>query len=1037
MTSDLDALMGSVEELRTRWQTDGPEAVLPAAEAFCEENPAAAEGLLLFGCVLKALDRIPAASERLMAAARDPAVRSEALVALASCADGHQMPEVLSLFVSLPPSSFQDERLRYAYGLSLWRYGEEGEALAVWADLSARAKARMGDHLDNALIAHAERLRADDMLAEAIEVLRSLSATDGGRVRRVARLTAIAALRSGMSRVAAQAIHLLANSDDPIDRALCAYNEPSGRARADALAEVVAQANTPDLAGWAARTAAAEAALQGDWDTALKVLGPDSPNQKAQILRAFLFAAMSRDSEAVTFTGDWRLLKKAAEGVPGLVEHVLPLPEPCAPEAEAAYWLSCGEHGRAYALLAEVQRSNPEELGLARHLAVIAYIQAMRAAPEVNEAAWTDCVAQMSYVLASEDWLSAWILERLAVYDLRENEKECTEELRIWLERRLDGNLSRLEAVAREADNPGNAEAARRIRLAFARERKAAEAMRKQGGLTSESGGCLAFGPLLAEKTGLRERLSEYFATDALTTDEDQMRRERLGRLLQELRLGDDALSRLLTDGEGEGRAAVRRWFSELGEAASRYEAGDVGAARELALEVYARWSPPGTPDQAVFRSKNPAYAHLDDGVEKLRGDAARMFCEMAAKQFEQRIAHADLDARPVTRNLRWIIRQASAFGMGPEIQFELTRSVLGRCQAWLEDGTPDALHQACDLMRQAAEAGLEQLEHSRSNALVSCANRLMEEGRWRQAVARCEEAWECNKEEPRLPTYLVACLLRWREALQEDHRSKEAAEALRKARDVGQEAGRIFGSHEDVQLLPRLVQLAEDGHPTSEMLNLPGKDAEEAPTASEMPEDAIQAVRDCHAARHEGDLDAALAAAERARQAAPNHPDAVALAAHMALELARTLPQDQAIELFEAVGEHLQPQRLRYGTHARLQAAGAVFDRDRILYSGEGHVATLHRKGLRLFLEKRYPEAAELLSIAFALAPRQEPEVIALLSETLIDEAGDLAGRDREGARNRLTRAERLLAIGRETAPEHPGMSRVRVRLAEMSNVV
>jgi tetratricopeptide (TPR) repeat protein len=383
---------------------------------------------------------------------------------------------------------------------------------------------------------------------------------------------------------------------------------------------------------------------------------------------------------------------------------------------------------------------------------------------------------------------------------------------------------------------------------------------------------------------------------------------------------------------------------------------------------------------------------------------------------------------------LKRVIRKANAFGLGTEIRFELTRAVLGRCERWLDQESTEDLDQACTLMRQAAEAGLEQIGPARTKALVKSANRCMEEGRWGQAVARCEEAWGCSKDQTRLPGYLVACLLRWREGLQEDNRIEEAAEALKRAREVAREARGLFESNQEVQMLLTRVEMAGRGHPTSEMLNLPGTEAEEAPPPSAMAEDAIQALKECREALREEDWSAAYEAAERARRADPNHPDTVALAAQLGLEVARNLPVDEGAPLFDEVETYLKPIRMRFGGHRRLQDAAAVLDRDRILYSGDGHLTTLHRKGLRLFLERRYSEAAELLGIVVALASRQDPEVVALLADTLISDAEALVGRNREGARSQLGRAQRLLAIGRETAPEHSGLSRLRDRWDEVN---
>jgi len=269
----------------------------------------------------------------------------------------------------------------------------------------------------------------------------------------------------------------------------------------------------------------------------------------------------------------------------------------------------------------------------------------------------------------------------------------------------------------------------------------------------------------------------------------------------------------------------------------------------------------------------------------------------------------------------------------------------------------------------------------------------------------------------------------------------------------VAQQLARAFPADPSATRLPRAVEAARHGMPLDMLLDLPGVKAAPVTPLADLPQasEIVRAIRDCQAARAAGDLARAQAQAEVARGLAPDHPDLAALAAQAALELARSLPPAEGRRLHAHAEELVAPALARFPAHVHLQDAREALQRYRVWFAAAGALEELHRKALRLADSGRPEAAVELLKVVFALEPRHDPEVCALLAECLVahaellrggpppDGAGgpdDPSGPDGgagEQIAQQLATAERVLSLGREISPEHRGMDATRRRLEEL----
>ena len=1047
-----------LDELRALWDAEGPEAAIAAVCERVAVHGATTAAELILGRMLLEVGRADEAAEHLLAAARDEALRPQALLSLASCAPVPMLPETLALFTSLPDPVEEQHELRYAYGLALWRYGDRAEAIRVWSSLPAAARQAAREPLDGAILAYASGLLKERRLGESLATLDGLADPTGPlacATRRAIAFAALAAQETGLARKAAEGLR---QSTRPVDRALCAFALPRGEDRAAGLAAVARDCQDKEIAGWAQVTAAAEWASQGDYDAALSCLPDAAVGKEGEVLRALLrVAAGCPPGEAAGNEVDWALLREVSREVPGLVAALAPEAAPAGPLREAAYWLARADHERAYRLLTEAQRATPWDPRFARSLALLAYVRATRAAPEVHAEAWCDCFAQLAPIIENPRRLHAWILDRLAAYGVRGNERELGEALKEELRRFINGRLSELLAAALHRGDEAAAAQVRGLQAAFARECRAAEAMLRAGGFRSPDGEPMALGPLLAERTGQLDALRSYFAEQA--PESGELVSDRLKELLERIGVREAGAEAAMAAAGSQPVAELRRWFSELGEAASYAAAGDARQARNLALDVFVRWSPPEQPDSAEFSRANPAYAAMPDGVGRLCRDAASMVCEMNVEVFSRLLADRDLDAQAVGKEIRRVLVEGQALGFDMPVQRRLIRLIRGKRTSLIEEGATPTLRQACLLLRHAAKAGIDGLEADRTRALTEYAARLYQQKRWRQAAEACEEAWKLGPTIQAVPMCHVASLLQRYNRLEKSGRHAEAREAVTRAREVAREAAAAFPAIDQVRNLTSAVRMIEHGRPVGDILRMPTPKSEKPPSLRSMPPEALAALRECYAARKEDRLGEALEAAERAWQAAPNHPDAAILVAQTALDLARGIRQAHAAlhstsscpepvegsesmgggapergrELFAQAEACLGPMLKRFPAHQRLQMVASVLERDRALYHGEDALAFLHRKGILLLLGERFAEAAGVLKVVFALAARQDPEVISLLAAALVEQvAADGTRRSREAGET-LDTAGKLLTIGAELAPGHYAMAQTREKLSAL----
>ncbi len=1023
----------AVAELRAQWDAEGPEAAIAAARAFLGIHPGHPLATLMLGRLLAAAGRCDEAAAHLLAAARDEETRPRALISLASCATEPMLPETLALFTSLPDRVEEQDDVRYAYGLALWRYGDQAEAVRVWSAIPAEARRAAHAALDQAILAYANGLLGEGRLGESLAALAGLGSPTHSLALATRRAIVFAALEAQEMGLARQAAEGLRQSELPVDRALCAFSLPRGEDRAAGLTAVARGSEDAAIAAWARLAAAAEWALQGDYGQASSCL-PEGPiGQEGDVLRALLRVAAGRPpGEATGDVAHWTRLREVAGGVPGLADALAPGPAPAGALERGVYWLRRADHERAYKLLAEAQQAAPWDWRLARNLAAVAYVRALRAVPDVDAEAWRDCFAQAAAMLENPRWLHAWILQRLSAYGIRGNERKLGDAVREELRRLLNGQLAELLAAALHRGDEAAAAEVRGLQAALARECKAASAMLRAGGFRSPDGRRLALGPLLAQRAGQLDALRAWFAEQA--PEDEELMSDRLRELLERVGVRDAGAEVAMAAGANRPEAELRRWFSELGEAASYAAAGDARQARALALDAFVRWSPPDGPGPAEFRRANPAYAAMADGVSRLRRDAASMVCEMNVEVFSRLLAGNDFDPQAVGKEIERVLQEGQALGYEGPVQRRLGRLIRGKRTSLVREGTTPALRQACLLLRHGAGAGVQGLEADRERALTEYAARLYQQRRWRQAAEACEEAWrQARHTMHAVPMCHVASLLQRYSRLEKSGRHDEARQAIVRAREVAREAAEAFPRADEIRQLASAVRRIENGRPVDSVLRKPTRKSEKAPSLRSMPGQALTALRECHAARKEGRLEEALTAAERAWQAAPNHPDAAVLVAQTALELARQNAPERGRELFERAESCLSPLLKRFPAHRRLQMVSSILERDRALYHGDDPLAFLHRKGILLFLGRRFGEAVEALKVVFALSPRQRPEVISLLAAALVEQVAAEGGRRSRAGRESLEMAGKLLTIGAELAPGHYTMAQTRERLSEL----
>ncbi len=1021
-----------IVSLQEAWTGQGPDAALALARQICRERGEDAWSRLLLGRVGLAAGWTPDAVAPLLDAARDPATRPYAVISLAGCAPHAVLPEVLAHVASLPPRWAGCDEIRYARGLALWRLGERASALEVWEETAAPDAPERAEALDRARAAHAQALLDEDKLGESLLVLQRISDPARPEALPLRRSLAVAAARSGQIELAREAARGLGGGAAPVDRVLWSLLVPVGAARVEAVGRLLEDRHVPrDLAVAASCAAAAALALDGRCDEAGELLPADPASDEGRTLGVLLrFASSGGRALPGVADCDWRHLRGATAEVDGLIDQLAAAPEGEEPRAVAGYWLARGDAAKAYEALATAQRSDPWNATIVRHLALLGYLRAAGARPSVDVEAWRDCIAQTVCLVENRRWLGAWVLSRFGTYDIKEEEEKRREDLRDDLYQFLDQRLTTLAAGARERDDRDAADAVGRLKAEFAWERRAAAAMWEVGDVRSADGRRLAFGPLFADRAGQRELVAEFFA--AQPEREIPSPSEALRNLLASLGLDAARAAGVLGEDTKDATKELRRWYSELGEAAALQAAGRAREARTSALAVYVRWSPPGLPSAEEFARANLGYAHLRKRVARLRADAAAMFCDMSIAAFREELSSAGFDSGQIVRRVREILGEAIVLGHESEARYQLTKLMVGKQNSLLRSDDLDSAQQAWKLMAGAAEAGLSGLEQPLTRAAHRYADLLRQHQRLRAGADCYEEVWRIHKSEPVVASNLVALLLEHYTRLRNDQRFDEAEAVIGRAREVAEEASGLFPNNTHARALPELVGAVRRGIPLGELVEMRRSGPETQPVVEPaMAEEAKAAIDRCREADGLGDVPAARAAAEEARSAAPDHPDVVALAARAALELARTVSETEGRALFEHAERILQPAGARYPGNASLALARSELERDRILYQGDTPLARLHRKALLLSSDGKPGAAVELLKVVFTLAPERDAEVCALLAQAMVAHAEMLRGSDPSRAEDVLRTAEKVLAVGREIAPAHVGMENTRERLA------
>ncbi|MGD0787446.1 MAG: hypothetical protein ABR898_05630 [Terracidiphilus sp.] len=919
----------------------------------------------------------------LIEAAWDPALRMPALLQLASEAPVESLPEVLALFCASPVEWPNSDAARYAFGLALWRCGERSRALRIWKKLPSDGS----QAIEPAAIAHAAECLADGRLGECSAALEWPYVDSAPAAETLRRQLALAAQSKDE--------WLLAASISPP-----AGDEPALEGRINDLLSALEE-----------------------------VSGPGTSALRA-ILLAYRSAGRSLPSGSDC---DWRILRNVCRNAPEVLHELAPGPQSADPWERVAYWAAREDFSKACHELRPVVAGDPWNPDLTHKFAVLSYLRATRAFPELDVAAWEDTIAHSTCFLENRDWLESWVKSRLTVYAPNETATGRGEGLKTEVTQIVDQELTSLLAAAHERGDTTRQLELNRLRALAERERRAAAAMWKAGDLLSASGSKLAFGPLYARNNQLDGRVQEYF--EKHPEKEEPETDESLRALLAAIGLDESLIPGDLDESASDGGTGeLRRWFSDLGEAASLEAAGDLAGAREASLTVYVRYTPPGEPSEDALRRANAGYATGANGAAKIRRSAARMLCELEIAALRIQLSSPAFDVATVGEKLKGTLSIAVALESESYARQRLVRLVLGKQKRLLEAENVESGQRACALLRAAREAGLNNLEPALTLGLHRCGMELARAERPQDAAACYEEAWALDKSRSYVVSNLVGSLLQAADAHKNANREDQAGVAMRRASELAAEAARLFPDDKEVQFLPTVVRMVEFGTPVGDLIEAKHSRAGKTPPPS-LPEKSKEEIKSCRAALRSGDLTAALASAERARLACPEHPDTVAVEAHAALELARSKPETEGRALFDHAAAILSASLAFHQGNSRLEAVRIVAGRDRVLYHGDDFVAQLHRKALRLVLSGKPAMAAEPLRVASALEPAPGVELSLLLTEAMT--AAALAEKDVKKARRDLAAAEAAMTAAIQAAPAHRSLPILRENLASAREAV
>jgi tetratricopeptide (TPR) repeat protein len=419
------------------------------------------------------------------------------------------------------------------------------------------------------------------------------------------------------------------------------------------------------------------------------------------------------------------------------------------PLLTAALALRAGRRCEALAGLAEAQRRDPGDPGVA-HMLLLACYHTLRggqlpreeAAPLVER-----LLASWVMLLHHDRFWTSWLDERLRRYgEERPEPVAARQELVAAL-------TARIEELGAAGGDP------RCFTALLQREITAAEQLAIAGGFPAlnEAAGPLLCGPLMIQALGCAETFGAFVA--ALPTG-DERTADRVRGLFHRL-LGDDppAVGRPLLAPEARDR--LRRLFSHLGLAEALLDldqpedawallAGPAcpqcRTAAEGALSVCTGACP-------SFAPENPGYAGAPEAARRLERDALELAVRIQLSLGHAAMTATESDADSAARHFREALRLAAAGGRHKETESQVVDAVLGRVKVIAGKGDLEpaiALLEACcaacaEAVPGPGPAPREQLTGRLAELLARRGAEAGQDRRWEDAVTDLLRAADLN----------------------------------------------------------------------------------------------------------------------------------------------------------------------------------------------------------------------------------------------------------------------------------------------------
>lgn len=924
---------------------------------------------------------------------------------------------------SAPGERPHDEGI-YRQGLQHWRMDRKHLALATWERMSAGGRSRLGRALDVARLHVALDLAGRGRHGEAAEVLAGVSSVDVG-VFRVIRSVALGCVRDGQARLAARIATHLGASPLPVDRYLHAAWCLSGEPRSAALAALAADRRAgPEVRGLALRRKAADLALEGRLDEARRTLAGSTARSSDLLLRALLDCVVEGSPPAQAAC-DWARMADVVGEHADLWGMLVGNPATSDPLEEAAWYLFRADPERAAPCLARALVERPWDPAVVRSFAINAFVRASRTPLPASEPIWRACLAAFAAFLENPRWLGAWLLERVGVYGVEEEDDRARAvELRTEAERFLDRRLTSLESAARIAGDETGVRQVRSLKALFSGEKRAAAALFACGAFPGPDGEKLAFGPVFADLAGVGDALR--LRMGALKETPGAAGRSRLLEMLRAAGIDEEGTRRLLEGEKSDVVAEARRWFSELGPGSAMAAEGAWRDARDAAFSVWVRTTTEAGSEG--FGSANPGFASLPDGRRRLREEAASMVCEMELAAFREEMTSLEFPLATVGDRIRRLLELGEAFGREGDVKGRISRIIAGKAEALRRNDDLRSLEQACELFRRASTAGIGGLGRPRGHMLYVLGNRFRVRRQYARGVECYLEAIEADPEEPTLATNVVGLLLEQYEQLKQAGSQEEARQVLQRAEAQADSVAQRFAGHPIISSLPMAVRAVRFGKPVKDIVTEP-EGAVKPPEIPPPPAEVIECARRCLAARGAGDAATAYREAEKALCAAPEHPTAVVLFVQASLEQARAVGGEVGRQIWSRAMDAMRPSFARYKGYLRLEQARAMLDRDRVLHYHDSPVEELHRYALDRFHAEDWAAAVAAIKVVHAMDSRPSPEILSLYARSLAERLVrvDAPGEVGKG----LPALECLIGAWREATPDHPELDLALERVA------